>query len=453
MYMNPIASMIILTSVSLGIFILTSFSSGDGQYPPNDTSFLPDLPSNFSFMLQPSISNNGTIPDATNSQQGLNGSNLNDLILLEDQLKLAQQKVVQTSFNNKDWKEYTSNNLGFTIKYPSDVSLQKEGKETRFDPYKELKIGNIDKDGFSISPSNYDKNSSSFLDSVNYAKDSHLNMKLNNSYLILVQDITPMNISGNPGYSYLISLINKALEKSTFVSNNTFILHNNDVYRFVFVTDTDQYNSTNTIFNYFLSTLSWLDDEHLDKTNMTSPLNLGLNQNLSFTPSANDSLSNNTALIQTTQGPIKIEFFSDVAPNHVKNFQDLAREGFYDGTVFHRIVPGFVIQAGDPNTKNASVSRELWGSGGPGYTINEEFNNISHERGVVSMARMPDPNSAGSQFFIVVNNSKFLDKQYTVFGKVIEGMDTVDKIANVTTNSLDQPINPDSVRIEKIFIP
>jgi dolichyl-diphosphooligosaccharide--protein glycosyltransferase len=115
-------------------------------------------------------------------------------------------------------------------------------------------------------------------------------------------------------------------------------------------------------------------------------------------------------------------------------------------------VPGFVLQAGDPNTKNSSMSRDTWGTGGPGYTINQEFNSLPHERGILSMARMLDPNSAGSQFFIVLNNSKFLDGQYTVFGKVTEGMEVVDKIANVTTNSIDQPINQELVKIKRITI-
>ncbi|MDN5847249.1 MAG: peptidylprolyl isomerase, partial [Candidatus Nitrosocosmicus sp.] len=117
-----------------------------------------------------------------------------------------------------------------------------------------------------------------------------------------------------------------------------------------------------------------------------------------------------------------------------------------------RIVPGFVIQAGDPNTKNSSISRDTRGTGDPGYTINQESNTLPHERGILSMARMPDPNSAGSQFFIVLNNSKFLDGQYTGFGEVTEGMEVVDKIANVTTNTLDQPMNEDMARINKIMI-
>ena len=190
--------------------------------------------------------------------------------------------------------------------------------------------------------------------------------------------------------------------------------------------------------------------------NGTSNLILESNvlNNINNTSSNNsmNTTTNNTATIETTQGPIKIEFYPDVAPNHVKNFQDLASKGFYDGVVFHRIVPGFVIQAGDPNTKNGNSSNDTWGTGGPGYTINQEFNNIPHERGILSMARTNDPNSAGSQFFIVLNDSKFLDNQYTVFGKVTEGLEIVDKIANSTTNAMDQPEDPNSARINKIVL-
>jgi cyclophilin family peptidyl-prolyl cis-trans isomerase len=425
---------------------------GLSQFSLNDTNFLPDMPSNFSFMLQPNISNNAQTLDNENTQQTFNGSNLNDLTLLEDQVKLAQEKIARADLGSKDWKSYTSKNLGFTVKYPSDVALQKEGKVTRFDPYRDLKVGDINKDGFSISPSIYEVNASRLLDVVSQAKDSHLNMNLNNSYLMLVEDTTPMNVSGDPGYSYLISLINRALEKSTFVSNNTFVLHNDNVYRFVFVTETNLYNQTNPIFNHLLKSLLWSNSSSTAVSNSSLNSTVNLIRDQSSQNATNQTLSNDTAFLQTTQGPIKIQLYPELAPNHVKNFQDLARKGFYDGVIFHRIVPGFVIQAGDPNTKNASISRELWGSGGPGYTINEEFNNMSHERGVVSMARMPDPNSAGSQFFIVVNDSRFLDEQYTAFGKVIEGMETVDKIANVTTNSLDQPFDPNAVRIEKVYV-
>ncbi|HSA75394.1 MAG TPA: peptidylprolyl isomerase [Candidatus Nitrosocosmicus sp.] len=199
-----------------------------------------------------------------------------------------------------------------------------------------------------------------------------------------------------------------------------------------------------------------VNGDNLTNGTITSSLQSNILNNMDNTTSSSNNMTttnNNTAssaTIETTQGPIKIEFYPDVAPNHVKNFQELARKGFYDGVVFHRIVPGFVIQAGDPNTKNDSTSRDSWGTGGPGYTINQEFNSIPHERGILSMARMQDPNSAGSQFFIVLNDSKFLDNQYTVFGKVTEGLEIVDKVANVSLNSNNQPINKDMVRIENI---
>jgi dolichyl-diphosphooligosaccharide--protein glycosyltransferase len=247
-------------------------------------------------------------------------------------------------------------------------------------------------------------------------------------------------------------LIDNDLEKSLFVSNNTFLFNNDNIYRFVFVTNTDQYNKTKAIFNHLLNSISW----NINQDNIISESNIPANQsslqNNVSAATVNQTSGNNTAIIETTQGAIRIEFFPDVAPNHVKNFQDLANHGFYDGVVFHRIVPGFVIQSGDPNTMNTSISRDTWGTGGPGYTINQEFNTLPHERGMLSMARMSDPNSAGSQFFIVLNNSKFLDGQYTVFGKVTQGMEVVDKIANVTTNSMDQPMNQDLARINKIMI-
>lgn len=157
------------------------------------------------------------------------------------------------------------------------------------------------------------------------------------------------------------------------------------------------------------------------------------------------------AVLETAQGPITIEFFPQVAPNHVSNFEKLAESGFYNGTVFHRIVKGFVIQGGDPNTKN-STDKAAWGTGDPGYRIDSEFSNIPHERGIVSMARSSDPNSAGSQFFIVLNDSKFLDNQYTVFGRVVNGMDAVDKIAALATVQNDQPQDPASAKINSIKI-
>jgi peptidyl-prolyl cis-trans isomerase B (cyclophilin B) len=144
-----------------------------------------------------------------------------------------------------------------------------------------------------------------------------------------------------------------------------------------------------------------------------------------------------TATIETKFGEITLKFFPDVAPNHVKSFIDLANDGFYNGTTFHRVVPGFVIQGGDPNTK--SDDRSKHGTGGPGYTLEAEFSNIPHKRGTLSMARAADPNSAGSQFFICVADAAFLDSQYTIFGEVSEGMDVVDEIVAQPRDSRDNP--------------
>ncbi len=143
------------------------------------------------------------------------------------------------------------------------------------------------------------------------------------------------------------------------------------------------------------------------------------------------------AVIETVHGTIKLEFFEDIAPGHVKNFKDLAGKGYYDGTTFHRVIPGFMIQGGDPNSK--SDNRSSHGTGGPGYSIDAEFNDVKHERGVLSMARSQDPNSAGSQFCICMKDSFFLDGQYTAFGKVIEGMDVADKIVDEPRDSNDNP--------------
>ena len=134
------------------------------------------------------------------------------------------------------------------------------------------------------------------------------------------------------------------------------------------------------------------------------------------------------AHLTTTEGEIVIEFWPDVAPKTVENFKALARKGFYDGTCFHRIIKGFMIQGGDPLTKDASREAE-WGTGGPGHTIKAEFNDRSHQRGVISMARSNLPDSAGSQFFICDGNASFLDRQYTAFGKLTKGEDVLAKIA------------------------
>ncbi|MFQ5481713.1 MAG: peptidylprolyl isomerase [Nitrospinaceae bacterium] len=155
------------------------------------------------------------------------------------------------------------------------------------------------------------------------------------------------------------------------------------------------------------------------------------------------------AVLETVHGTIEISFFPDKAPNHVKNFKKLAQSGFYDGTAFHRVIPGFMIQGGDPNSKKSD--RSLHGIGGPGYTIDAEFNDIPHSRGIVSMARSRNPNSAGSQFFIVVKDANFLDGKYTVFGKVIKGMDVADKIVNEKRDSRDNPLNPMTLKSVKII--
>jgi len=145
------------------------------------------------------------------------------------------------------------------------------------------------------------------------------------------------------------------------------------------------------------------------------------------------------AIIDTKHGEIEIEFFDDKAPGHVKNFTDLAKKGFYDGTTFHRVIPGFMIQGGDPGTKDPKAPRSSHGTGGPGYNIKAEFNDTAHKRGIVSMARAQDPNSAGSQFFIVVSDSLFLDRQYTAFGRVVRGIEVADKIVNSPRDPRDNP--------------
>jgi peptidyl-prolyl cis-trans isomerase B (cyclophilin B) len=150
------------------------------------------------------------------------------------------------------------------------------------------------------------------------------------------------------------------------------------------------------------------------------------------------------AIIKTKFGDIEVKFFPDVAPKHVENFVKLAKEGFYNGTIFHRVIPGFMIQGGDPNTKD-SLRKESYGQGGPKdengkpITVKAEFSDTPHKRGVVSMARAADPDSAGSQFFIVVEDSRFLDRKYTVFGEVTKGIGVADKIVNLSRDERDNP--------------
>ena len=148
-----------------------------------------------------------------------------------------------------------------------------------------------------------------------------------------------------------------------------------------------------------------------------------------------------TATIETSEGTMTAELYPKIAPQTVNAFVFLAKEGYYEGVIFHRVIPGFMIQGGDPTGT---------GTSGPGYTLKAEFNDLKHERGVLSMARTNDPNSAGSQFFVMHANSPHLDRQYTGFGKVTEGQDVIDKIANAPKGANDRPHKP--AQIKKITI-
>jgi len=177
--------------------------------------------------------------------------------------------------------------------------------------------------------------------------------------------------------------------------------------------------------------------------------------NKNYTPDSSQTLqvqSSEIGIVSTSMGEFTIEFKEDIAPNTVENFKDLARAGFYDGTIFHRIISGFMIQGGDPNTK--SETRDSWGSGGPGYSIDPEFSDVKHTKYIVSMARGAAIDSAGSQFFVMIGDAPWLDGQYTVFGEVISGKEVIDKIAALELDSfyIEQPLNPSDALIEKITI-
>ena len=169
---------------------------------------------------------------------------------------------------------------------------------------------------------------------------------------------------------------------------------------------------------------AWADD-----TNTNPPTNASM---------SNPTKSPEVAIINTTEGTMVIQFWTDAAPNTIANFKKLAEKGFYDGTCFHRVIKGFMIQGGDPLTKDPA-KEDLWGTGGPGYQIKAEFNDHPHVRGVISMARSQDPDSAGSQFFICHGDPSFLDHQYTTFGKLIKGDDVLEKIATTPTHPQDRP--------------
>ena len=160
-------------------------------------------------------------------------------------------------------------------------------------------------------------------------------------------------------------------------------------------------------------------------------------KNKKFTPEEIKKMSETKAVIETKFGNIELKFFPEAAPGHVSNFLELAKKGFYDGTTFHRVIPGFMIQGGDPNTK--SPDRSQHGMGGPGYTIKAEFSEKPHKKGILSMARAQDPNSAGSQFFICVAKASSLDGKYSVFGEVTSGIEVVDQIVSQPRDKKDNP--------------
>jgi cyclophilin family peptidyl-prolyl cis-trans isomerase len=155
-------------------------------------------------------------------------------------------------------------------------------------------------------------------------------------------------------------------------------------------------------------------------------------------------------VIESNHGRIVVKFFPEAAPKHVEAFKKLSREGFYDGVRFHRVIPGFMIQGGDPNSK--SSDRSTHGTGGPGYKLPAEFNDIPHTPGILSAARTSDPNSAGSQFFLMHGRAPHLDQQYSVFGQVIEGMDVVDKIVNLPRDSRDNPLEASPAIMQKVTV-
>ncbi|MGO9378112.1 MAG: peptidylprolyl isomerase [Dissulfurispiraceae bacterium] len=159
-------------------------------------------------------------------------------------------------------------------------------------------------------------------------------------------------------------------------------------------------------------------------------------------------MSETHAIIETKFGDIELRFFPEAAPGHVNNFIELAKKGFYDGTTFHRVIPGFMIQGGDPNSKDADKSRH--GLGGPGYTIKSEFNENPHKRGALSMARSAHPDSAGSQFFICVADANFLDRQYSVFGEVVSGIEAVDAIVSQPRDGKDNPLDRIEMKVSVV---
>ncbi len=181
---------------------------------------------------------------------------------------------------------------------------------------------------------------------------------------------------------------------------------------------------------------------------LSSPFAYGETIKKNFTKEEIKKMAETKAVIETKFGNIELKFFPEVAPIHVNNFIELAKKGSYNGTIFHRVIPGFMIQGGDPNSKNPDKS--MHGMGGPGYTIKAEFNEKPHKRGTLSMARAAQPDSAGSQFFICVADAPFLDRQYTVFGEVVSGMEVADKIVSQPRDRKDNPDERIEIKIKVI---
>src|ERR1035441_9133093 len=170
----------------------------------------------------------------------------------------------------------------------------------------------------------------------------------------------------------------------------------------------------------------------------TAPKPKETTTNTPTAPAMSTPATNEVAIIKTTEGDMVVEFWTDAAPKTIENFKTLAKKGFYDGTAFHRVIKGFMIQGGDPLTKDPGKEAS-WGTGDPGYKIKAEFNDHPHKRGVLSMARSNNPDSAGSQFFICHGDPAFLDHQYTTFGKLIKGDDVLEKIGTTPTHPPDRP--------------
>jgi peptidyl-prolyl cis-trans isomerase B (cyclophilin B) len=167
-----------------------------------------------------------------------------------------------------------------------------------------------------------------------------------------------------------------------------------------------------------------------------------------FTKEEVEKMASAKAVIETRFGEMEVRFFPDAAPAHVDNFINLSKKGFYDGTMFHRVIPGFMIQGGDPNSRDPDRSKH--GTGGPGYTLKAEFSKRPHKRGTLSMARSAHPDSAGSQFFICVADAPWLDGQYTVFGEVTSGLEVVDKIVGQPRDRNDNPLQGIEMKVRII---